>query len=61
MHGGGFGYCYPINKDEVKLAKTAAEYGYVTIQISFSLTRKDKSFGYDYSAEGKIETFKKSA
>ena len=61
MHGGGFGYGTPRNKDEVKLAKIAASYGYVAVQISYRLTRKDQSFGCDFDAEGKIETFKLAA
>ncbi|MCL6219882.1 alpha/beta hydrolase [Zunongwangia pacifica] len=61
MHGGGFGYGTPRNEDEVKLAKIAASYGYVAVQISYRLTRKDQSFGCDFDAEGKIETFKLAA
>ena len=61
MHGGGFGFGSPRNEDEVKLAKIAASYGYVAVQISYRLTRKDQSFGCDFEAEGKIETFKLAA
>lgn len=61
MHGGGFGFGSPRNDDEVQLAKTAASYGYVAVQISYRLTRKDQSFGCDFEAEGKINTFKLAA
>ncbi|MDN3595174.1 alpha/beta hydrolase [Zunongwangia endophytica] len=61
MHGGGFGYGSPRNTDEVKLAKIAASYGYVAVQISYRLTRKDQSFGCDFDTEGKIGTFKLAA
>ncbi|WBL24977.1 alpha/beta hydrolase [Zunongwangia sp. HGR-M22] len=61
MHGGGFGYGSPRNDDEVKLAKIAASYGYVAVQISYRLTRKDQSFGCDFDAKGKIETFQLAA
>ena len=61
MHGGGFGYGSPRNDHEVKLAETAASYGYVAVQISYRLTRKNQSFGCDFEAEGKIKTFKLAA
>ena len=61
MHGGGFGVGSPHNKDEVKFAKECAQRGFVAVQIGYRLTRKGKSFGCDFSAEGKRETFKKAA
>ncbi|WP_373055473.1 alpha/beta hydrolase [Zunongwangia sp. H14] len=61
MHGGGFAGGSPRNEGEVKFAKMAARKGYVAVQISYRLTRKGKSFGCDYGASGKIETFKEAA
>ena len=61
MHGGGFSGGSPKNEGEVELSKVAASKGYVAIQISYRLTRKDQSFGCDYEARGKIETFQKAA
>lgn len=61
MHGGGFSGGSRENKDEVAFAKSAAKKGYVAVQISYRLTRKDQSFGCDYEAAGKIETFQMAA
>jgi predicted esterase len=61
MHGGGFAGGTRINPDEVKFAETAARKGYVAVQISYRLTRKGQSFGCDYDASGKMETFKLAA
>lgn len=61
MHGGGFAGGTRTNPNEVKFAKAAAKKGYVAVQISYRLTRKGQSFGCDYVAEGKMETFKLAA
>jgi acetyl esterase/lipase len=61
MHGGGFSGGTRTNSAEVKFAQAAAKKGYVAVQISYRLTRKDQSFGCDYEAEGKMETFKLAA
>lgn len=61
MHGGGFAGGTRNNEAEVKFAQSAARKGYVAVQISYRLTRKGQSFGCDYKASGKIETFQKAA
>lgn len=61
MHGGGFSGGTRTNVDEVKFAETAAKKGYVAVQISYRLTRKDQSFSCDYEASGKMQTFKMAA
>lgn len=61
MHGGGFSGGARTSEGEVNFAKAAAKKGYVAVQISYRLTRKGESFGCDFSAEGKIETFQKAA
>lgn len=61
MHGGGFSGGSPKNPQEVKFAKIAATKGYTVGLISYRLTRKGKSFGCDFEAEGKINTFKAAA
>jgi predicted esterase len=61
MHGGGFSGGTRTNPAEVKFAQSAAKKGYVAVQISYRLTRKDQSFGCDYEASGKIKTFKLAA
>ncbi len=61
MHGGGFAGGTRTNEAEVKFAQSAARKGYVAVQISYRLTRKGQSFGCDYEASGKIETFQKAA
>lgn len=61
MHGGGFAGGSRENKDEVAFSKSAAKKGYVAVQTSYRLTRKGKSFGCDYEASGKMETFKLAA
>lgn len=61
MHGGGFAGGTRTNPAEVKFAEKAAKKGYVAVQISYRLTRKGQSFGCDYEAAGKMETFKLAA
>lgn len=61
MHGGGFAGGTRENEGEVQFARAAARKGYVAVQISYRLTRKDRSFGCDYEASGKMETFRKAA
>lgn len=61
MHGGGFGGGTRSNEAEVKFAQAAARKGYVAVQISYRLTRKGQSFGCDFEAEGKLETFRDAA
>lgn len=61
MHGGGFAGGTRTSQGEVNFAKAAAKKGYVAVQISYRLTRKGESFGCDFEAEGKIETFQKAA
>ncbi|MEG9327523.1 alpha/beta hydrolase [Salinimicrobium catena] len=61
MHGGGFSGGSPKNPQEVKFAKIAAARGYSVGLISYRLTRKGESFGCDFEAEGKIETFRAAA
>ncbi|NJY61729.1 alpha/beta hydrolase [Salinimicrobium sp. CDJ15-81-2] len=61
MHGGGFAGGTRTNEAEVKFAQAASKKGYVAVQISYRLTRKGQSFGCDYEASGKMETFKKAA
>jgi poly(3-hydroxybutyrate) depolymerase len=58
MHGGGFSGGTRTNEGEVKFTDAAAKKGYVAVQISYRLTRKDQSFGCDYEASGKMQTFK---
>lgn len=61
MHGGGFSGGSPKNPQEVNFAKIAASKGYTVGLISYRLTRKGKSFGCDFEAEGKIKTFRLAA
>lgn len=61
MHGGGFSGGMRTNEGEVKFAESAARKGYVAVQISYRLTRKGQSFGCDYDAAGKMETFRLAA
>lgn len=61
MHGGGFAGGTRTNDAEVEFAETAAKKGYVAVQISYRLTRKGGSFGCDYKASGKMETFRLAA
>jgi len=61
MHGGGFSGGTRTNEAEVKFAETAAKKGYVAVQISYRLTRKGQSFGCDFEAEGKLQTFRLAA
>lgn len=61
MHGGGFSGGSRKNEAEVEFAISAAKKGYVAVQISYRLMRKSKSFGCDYEASGKMETFKLAA
>ncbi|MCX2838016.1 alpha/beta hydrolase [Salinimicrobium sp. MT39] len=61
MHGGGFSGGSRTHEDLVKFSQQASRKGYVAVQISYRLTRKGQSFGCDYEASGKIETFQKAA
>ncbi len=61
MHGGGFAGGTRTNPGEVEFAETAAKKGYVAVQISYRLTRKGQSFGCEFEASGKMETFKLAA
>lgn len=61
MHGGGFAGGTRSNEGEVNFAEAAARKGYVAVQISYRLTRKGGSFGCDFEAEGKINTFQMAA
>lgn len=61
MHGGGFSGGTRTNEAEVKFAEAAARKGYVAVQISYRLSRKGRSFGCDYEAEGKMNTFRLAA
>ena len=61
MHGGGFGGGSRSSDGEVKFAENAAKKGYVAVQISYRLTRKNATFGCDFEAEGKIQTFRAAA
>ncbi len=61
MHGGGFSGGTRNSEAEVKFAKGAAKKGYVAVLISYRLTRKGSSFGCDYDASGKIQTFRLAA
>ena len=61
MHGGGFAGGSPKNPQEVRFAKTAAAKGYIVALISYRLTRKDKTFNCESSADGKIKTFQMAA
>jgi acetyl esterase/lipase len=61
MHGGGFSAGSPRNESLIKMAKVANDRGYVSVMISYRLTRKGKSFSCGFEASGKMETFEKSA
>ena len=61
MHGGGFSGGTRTNEAEVKFAEAAARKGYVAVQISYRLTRKGRSFGCNYEAEGKMNTLRLAA
>ncbi len=61
MHGGGFSGGSPTNPQEVKFAKMAASKGYTAGLISYRLTRKGQSFGCNFKAQGKMETFRAAA
>src|SRR5690606_38470336 len=61
MHGGGFSGGTRNNESIVKFAQEAARKGYVAVSISYRLTRKGKRYNCDFSASGKIETFKEAA
>lgn len=60
MHGGGFSGGSRNNPNEVKFAKLAADKGYLTISVSYRLTRKGQStgFGCDCPKVEKMQTFK---
>ncbi len=61
MHGGGFSGGTRTNEGEVKFAEAAARKGYVAVLISYRLTRKGQSFGCNYEAEAKMQTFRLAA
>lgn len=58
LYGGGFAVGSKNNEGEIKFAKTVAQKGYVVAVVDYRLTRKDKSFGCDFNAEGKRDVFK---
>ncbi|MFI2743286.1 alpha/beta hydrolase [Zhouia sp. PK063] len=58
LYGGGFSGGSKNNEGEIKFAKTVAQKGYVVAVVDYRLTRKNKSFGCDFSAEGKRDVFK---
>lgn len=60
MHGGGFSGGLRNHPHEVRLAKLAAEKGYLGVSISYRLTRRGKpeGFGCDCSKIEKLSTFK---
>ncbi|MEM6864914.1 MAG: carboxylesterase family protein [Bacteroidota bacterium] len=57
VHGGGFASGKRDNPLERKFCKEMASKGYVTVSMSYRLTRKGKSFGCDCPTKEKIETF----
>ena len=57
VHGGGFSSGKRDNPMEKEFCREMAKRGYAVASMSYHLTRKGKSFGCDYSSEGKIETF----
>lgn len=57
VHGGGFSSGKRDNPLEVEFSKKMASQGYAVASISYSLTRKGKSFGCDCPSEEKIKTF----
>lgn len=63
MHGGGFIGGNRAHSSEVKLAKLAAENGYLGVFISYRLTRKGQAtgFGCDCPKSEKMMTFKHAA
>lgn len=61
MHGGGFSGGSRSHESLINFARAAARKGYVTVQLSYRLTRKGKSFGCEFEAEGKMETFRNAA
>lgn len=57
VHGGGFS---GGTRDEIRytyFCEEMARKGYVAITMSYTLLRKGKSFGCDFSAEGKVQVF----
>jgi acetyl esterase/lipase len=61
MYGGGFSGGSPKHPDLARFSETATAKGYVVVQIAYRLTRKGQTFGCDFEASGKIETFKNAA
>ncbi|MCE7990894.1 MAG: alpha/beta hydrolase [Roseivirga sp.] len=57
VHGGGFSGGTRDEKRYTDFCETMAKKGYVTITMSYTLLRKGKSFGCDFSAEGKVSVF----
>lgn len=57
IHGGGFSGGKRDEKRYTDFCETMAKKGYVAITMSYTLLRKGKSFGCDFSAEGKIGVF----
>lgn len=57
VHGGGFSGGKRDEKRYTDFCEEMAKKGYVAITMSYTLLRKGKSFGCDFSAEGKIGVF----
>lgn len=57
VHGGGFSGGKRDEKRYTDFCEEMARKGYVTITMSYTLLRKGKSFGCDFSAEGKVQVF----
>lgn len=57
VHGGGFSGGKRDEKRYTDFCETMAKKGYVAITMSYTLLRKGKSFGCDFSAEGKVQVF----
>ncbi len=57
VHGGGFAGGKRDEKRYTDFCETMAKKGYVAITMSYTLLRKGKSFGCDFSAEGKVDVF----
>lgn len=61
VHGGGFSGGERDHPDHESFLKHFAAKGYVTATMSYTLQRKDKSFGCDVDAGVKINTFLETA
>jgi acetyl esterase/lipase len=59
VHGGGFQSGSRADKNNITFCKNLAELGYVSVSISYRLTRKDqpRGFGCDCPASKKLKTF----